>query len=248
MKYRVFAAAAAMALPASAVSGQDEFPQQVEVEWLAVASKDATRTVELERWQPIDFLEIVPARLFELEAKITDKKRKRVSKAGAIFAPVTGRDDIWCEPLRALRQINVVCLVDRDRDGAAEEFFRVKPRSEIFQDGKTGELSPLAEPAKLREVDPRVSDANLAIKLSYSGVQGGLFTKGRESFSVCYTRWIPALIASGKFVNSCLPPLAMLDGPVPQRTEIFGRTLVISAADKERATATILAPLDDVPL
>lgn len=248
MNYRILAAASALALSASALSAQDKLPGQVEVEWLAIASKDATRTVDLERWQPIDFLEIAPARLFELESQIADNKRKRVSKAGAIFAPVVGRDDIWCEPLRALRQINVACLVDGDGDGVAEQFFRVKPRSEIFQDGKTAELIPLGTQAKLKEIDPRTSDAKLAIKLSYSGIQGGLFTKGRESFSVCYTRWIPALIASGKFVSSCLPPIAMLDGPVPQRTEIFGRTLVISAADKERATVSILAPIEDVPL
>lgn len=246
---KVALAALAAFIGSSGVQAQPQgMPDRVEVDWLALGSEETERAFTLERWQPIDFLEIAPSRLFKLQDKTSDERRKRVSKEGAIFAPVRGRDDILCEPMRALRQINVVCLVDTDRNGTWDSFFRTKPRSEVFQDGQVGTLGKLGEPAVLSEIDPHESGAKLPLKLSYAGIRGGLFTKGRETFSVCYTRWVPALIASGKFVSSCLPSLAMFDGPVPQRVTVFGRNLVIEAADEKTATMRIIAPSEDVPL
>lgn len=219
---------------------------EVATQWIAMAGEAGSKDLVLEKWDVVEFATIRPARLFEVSERPREARGKKFPKRSIYYAPVEGHSGTLCEPMRALRSINVICLVDADGDGQFERFFKTEPKSEIFDYGKVGTIAMLKTPVSLTETAKPEDKVALELKFGFSGKRGGLFATARQSFTVCYKRWVPALIASGKFVDSCVPGIAFTEDQFPQSLDIFGRRVTLNGVAEKTASVTIVTPEGDV--
>ena len=246
----VAALAVSLSMATSVAVAQDaelDLPSgELEVQWIALAGEAGIREYTLARGEEIEFARIRPSSLLEADDRLQDERGKKMSKNSIYFAPVTNHSGTVCEPMRALRSINVICLIDADRDGTFERYFKTEPNSEIFDRGTVGEIAMLGQPVKLTRIAAEDAKMELDIDFGFSGPQGGLFQTARQSFWLCYDRWVPALVASGKWVSSCIPGISFKEDQFPQSLKLIGRIVTLNGVAGKTASVTIETPEGEV--
>lgn len=249
-KMSVAAVAVSLSTAGSVALAQDaqlDLPSgEVEIQWIALAGEAGTQEYILARGEDIEFARIRPSSLLKADDRLRDERGKKMSKNSIYFTPVANHSGTVCEPMRALRSINVICLIDADRDGMYERYFKTEPNSEIFDRGTVGEISTLGQPVTLTQTSAEDAKMVLDIEFGFSGPQGGLFQTARQSFWLCYDRWVPALIASGKWVPSCIPGISFTEDQFPQSLTLIGRTVTLNGVADKTASVTIEVPEGEV--
>lgn len=206
---------------------------------------EARAPLEMAKGDTLPALSLVPQRVFLLEADATPVGWKVAVPQGTLFVPVDGdASGKFCGMARHLGSA-FHCLADRDRDGSPETYYYQQVFNEFYF-GSTysdGPATPLPEPARLRELDPFVQIAPVALGLRYvSGKPGG-----KLRFRLCIEEPSGAAQWRKGLYKTCLLQEFPVD-PATGRLPLLGLSAQVARVDDKRVAVSFPADLRVVPV
>lgn len=210
-------------------------PELIRAEWIALASPTARKIVKIEKNNGEPFIEVAPRNVYRLPTAAISDDGKPLVSSDTILTSTTNRDDLWCELDRKAGHKTIVCLIDRDRDGAADAYTKSPLASDmLIFSALYPWIKPLKQPISVLKLDPSEAP-RLTVEIRYD--RASMAKTNIFSFCTRNKRMGSSLASPGII---CLPnDIKIKDGNFPFQFSLYGSSIQFLSASNGWAEVEI---------
>ncbi|MCC7200447.1 MAG: hypothetical protein IT483_13125 [Gammaproteobacteria bacterium] len=248
----LLASGSAVIAPAGHAAGQAAPPQyEYRASWVAVASPEPVKAeIDSKSWARL--VTFRPERAFILTAPLTEAgKSKPRLDAGTLMVGMTDGQGIACRLERPKFDYFVECVQDSNLDGQYDGLFFLNHENPFLfsarRQPRHQKVLPVS-PVTLGDA-PAEQVPNLDMVLLYSARSVISAASGSHTFQLCILRpGVKNIWGDKTEGRGCLPNIVVKDGEFPRRLQIYGRTLEIAAPVDGKASVSVSAFPQDLPV